>query len=135
MENEVFGIVVSTLITATIVYRSLRRRLPWFYDRYINSARWRRRSRFCRQLANGKCRTKGCPFPAHVAHHKSYRFLASWTPLELIDLVALCKSCHMGLHRVEGGRRRQRPNVKRDVILRQVTDDWVSGRIKRGIAA
>src|SRR5215207_5757601 len=108
-----------------LIYHQLRKKIPGFYPRYINSTKWRRRSRLCRWFAGGKCKTKGCRRAAHHAHHRSYRHLASWTPIELFDLVALCRSCHAGLHRVEGGRLRQarklNPKVKRDVILKQTT--------------
>ena len=75
-----------------------------------------------------------------VAHHRSYRFFASWTPIELIDLVPLCRSCHHGLHQVAKGRltqeRRKDPYIKYDTVLVETTNDWVSGLINRkGIAA
>lgn len=133
MENAE-AIPVYIAIMAAI-WHQLRKKLPSRYERYINSAKWRRRSRICRRLAGGVCQTKGCHRPAHVAHHKRYKNLASWTLIELLDLVALCRNCHAGLHRVEGGRLRQarksNPYIKRDVILKQTTEDWVSGVISR----
>lgn len=137
MENiEAVPVWIGLLL---IIYHRLRKKIPNHYDRYINSAKWRKRSRLCRQLAGGICKTQNCRRPAHHAHHKSYRHLASWTPIEMKDLVALCRACHAGLHRVEGGRLRQarlkNPYIKRDVILRQTTDDWVSGKIKRELVA
>ena len=121
------------------LYWKFRKKVPGHYERYINSAKWRRRSRACRRWARGICKTIDCRMPAHHAHHKSYRHLDSWSPIEMKDLVALCRGCHAGLHRVEGGRLRQakkiNPYIKRDVILRQTTDDWVSGKIKRELVA
>lgn len=133
MKNTESVPVVIALIT--VLYHQFRKKLPGFYPRYINSAKWRRRSRMCRQLAANMCQTKGCRRPAHHAHHKRYKNLASWTPIEILDLVALCRSCHAGLHRVEGGRLRQakKANIytKRDDILMKTTEDWTSGKIQR----
>jgi hypothetical protein len=130
---EAFPILAGLVI---VIYKAVRKKIPGFYLRYINSAKWRRRSRMCRRLAGGRCQTVNCRNAAYHAHHKDYRFLASWTPIEIFDLVALCRSCHAGLHRVEGGRLRRAPGVKRNIILRKTTDDWVSGKIgQKEIAA
>jgi hypothetical protein len=122
------------IVLVVLLYKHYRQKIfgfENFYKRYINTTKWRRRSATCRRLARYKCQTKGCKRVAHHAHHKDYRFLASWTPLEYLDLIALCRPCHSGLHRVEGGRLRQNPGVPRNKILRQTTDDWVSGFINR----
>jgi len=134
MNNDpaAFAILVALVI---IGYHQIRDKIPGFRERYYASPTWRRRSRWCRRRNWGRCKTIDCRQAAHVAHHKNYRFFASWTPIEVFDLIPLCRSCHNGLHAVAKGRltqaKRKNPYTKYDDVLTSTTEDWISGRIDR----
>lgn len=117
------------LVAAIYLCRRVNRLLPGFYQRYLSSSKWRRRRRWCLTLGAGLCRA--CKRPASQAHHRSYRFLASLTPIELIDLVPLCFRCHRGVHGLHGRRKRRNKRAS----LRVATNDYIRQRKWERIAA
>lgn len=125
MSDPIWALVIIAGIA--YAFHAINKRLPGYYQRYLSSARWRRRRRWCLRLGVGLCRA--CQrMPAHQAHHASYRFLGSITPLELIDLVPLCVKCHRGIHGLHKRRRR----LNRRASLRTATTDYIKAR-RRGI--
>ena len=65
-----------------------------FYDNYLNSFGWRERAAEVKRRADGRCEMCDRPGDTDV-HHLSYRDVGNE---DLVDLAALCRRCHMGMH-------------------------------------
>lgn len=68
---------------------------PVDYEKYLKSARWKRKARAARRRAGYRCQDCGQARPPLEVHHKTYARLGYE---RMSDLVALCGRCHDGRH-------------------------------------
>lgn len=99
------------------------------YQKYINSAQWKRLRKYAIEQAGGVCQQCGVTKYSRAleVHHLTYERLGKE---RLSDLKVLCDICHKGKHFKPGpGRNDNGQWVDRDYIMNKINGKWfVNGK-------
>ena len=68
-----------------------------FYQKYLQSEKWKKKRKEIYELRKGKCEICKCKlYRSYHVHHKTYKRLGNEINS---DLVLLCEKCHVEIHR------------------------------------